>query len=154
VLKVEELSAGYGRLQIISDVSIEAKEGEVTVVVGPNGSGKSTLLRAISGLAVVFSGRISVDGKAITGLAPHQIARLGLAYLPQTENVFTNLSVYENFQMAGYTVKRAELDARVNDLYDLFPRLKDYTKSRASNLREGRDRCSPWGWLSFANPAS
>jgi len=88
MLQANGVSSGYGRLQILSDVSLRAEAGEVTVVVGPNGSGKSTLLKTIAGLTNLYSGEILLDGKPITNMPPHMIARSGLAYLPQTESVF------------------------------------------------------------------
>jgi branched-chain amino acid transport system ATP-binding protein len=99
MLQVQNLVAGYGKLQILDGVSIEARPREVTVIVGPNGSGKSTLLKSISGLTTIFSGTIQVDDQNLSHLHPHIIARMGIAYLPQTENVFTNLSVKENITL-------------------------------------------------------
>ena len=89
MLKVDSISAGYGKLQILSDVSREALPGELTIVVGPNGSGKSTLLKSVAGLANIYKGSVSMGDKVLSGHPPHVIARSGLAYLPQTESVFT-----------------------------------------------------------------
>jgi branched-chain amino acid transport system ATP-binding protein len=152
LLQVEGLSAGYGKLQILSDISVTASSGEVTVVVGPNGSGKSTLLRAISGLASLFGGKVMLDGRGIYGMPSHEIARMGIAYLPQTENVFTNLSVQENFRLAGYTVRRRELDDKVKELYELFPRLRDYLRTRASNLSGGERQMLAMGMALVREP--
>src|SRR5438445_7514429 len=113
VLSVEQVSAGYGKLQILSGISVEARPKEVTVIVGPNGSGKSTLLKTISGLTTLYQGRIVFDSRVISGLPPYEIARLGLAYLPQTESVFTQLTVTENFKMAGYTVGAEDYATRI-----------------------------------------
>jgi branched-chain amino acid transport system ATP-binding protein len=137
MLKVEGVSAGYGKLQIISDVSIEAKPNEITVIVGPNGSGKSTLLKTISGLTNIHAGTISLDGKTVSGLAPHQIARMGIAYLPQTESIFTQLTVTENFKMAAYTVTQTDYQSRMVAIFNLFPQLKPYLRTKASNLSGG-----------------
>ncbi|MDA4121054.1 MAG: ABC transporter ATP-binding protein [Thaumarchaeota archaeon] len=137
MLKVDAVSAGYGKLQILTDVSLEARPGELTIVVGPNGSGKSTLLKTIAGLTNTFKGTVTMDGKALTGMPPHSIARLGLAYLPQTESVFTQLSVTENFRMAAYTVAKGDFDARVKDSLDIFPQLKSYLGTKVVNLSGG-----------------
>jgi len=126
VLSVEQVSAGYGKLQILSDISVEARPREVTVIVGPNGSGKSTLLKTISGLTTLYQGRIVFDSRVISGLPPHEIARLGLAYLPQTESSFTQLTVTENFKMAGYTVSREDFEERLREALGIFPRLSEY----------------------------
>ena len=137
MLKVDNISAGYGKLQILSDVSLEANPGELTVVVGPNGSGKSTLLKTISGLTRIYSGTVNLNGKPIGGLPPHQIARLGIAYLPQAESVFTQLTVAENFKMAAYTVSGTDFQARIKDAFEIFPQLEGYMKSKVVNLSGG-----------------
>jgi branched-chain amino acid transport system ATP-binding protein len=153
VLTVDNLSAGYGKLQILTDVSIEAKPGEVTVIVGPNGSGKSTLLRAISGLCAIYKGTVKVDSTTLSGMQSHQIARMGVAYLPQTENVFTNLSVQENFRLAGFTVKNTELEAKVKELYGTFPRLVGYMKTKAANLSGGERQMLAMGMALIRKPS-
>jgi len=137
LLSVETVSAGYGRLQILYDISMQAAEKEITVIVGPNGSGKSTLLKTIAGLTSIYSGSVSLDGNKISGLPAHEIAKRGLAYLPQTESVFTQLTVAENFKMAGYTVPDAEFDSRLKTGLDMFPQLSNYLKSKAQNLSGG-----------------
>ncbi len=137
MLQVNKVSAGYGSVHILDEVSIEAKPNQITVIVGPNGSGKSTLLKTIAGLTTVYQGSISLDGRKISGLAPHQIARLGIAYLPQTESTFTRLTVAENFKMAGYTVGRQDFDERLEKALTLFPKLSSYMKSKVSNLSGG-----------------
>ncbi len=137
MLSVEGVSAGYGKLQILSDISMEANQNEVTVIVGPNGSGKSTLLKSISGLATIYQGKITLDGKVLSGLPPHEIAKQGLAYLPQTESVFTQLSVAENFKMAGYTVRTDEVDSRLRESLEIFPQLRSYLRTKVQNLSGG-----------------
>lgn len=137
MLKVEGVSAGYGKLQILSDVSLEASPGEMTIVVGPNGSGKSTLLKSIAGLTTIYKGTVSMDGKPLSGHPPHIIARSGLAYLPQTESVFTQLSVSENFKMAAYSVSRADFEHRLKDTLTIFPQLNSYLNSKVVNLSGG-----------------
>lgn len=137
MLKVEGISSGYGNLHILTDVSIDAEPEEVTVIVGPNGSGKSTLLKTIAGITTLYQGNILLDGKSIIHLAPHEIARLGLAYLPQTESVFTQLTVAENIKMAGYTVPSSEFGDRLKSVIELFPQVERYMKTRVQNLSGG-----------------
>jgi len=137
MLKVDGVSAGYGRLQILTDVSLEALPGELTIVVGPNGSGKSTLLKSVAGLTNIYKGSVSMDGKTLSGHPPHIIARSGLAYLPQTESVFTKLSVTENFKMAAYMVSRSEYEVRLKDSLEIFPQLNSYLGSKVVNLSGG-----------------
>jgi len=138
MLQVHELTAGYGKLQILNGVSVEAKAKEVTVIVGPNGSGKSTLLKSISGLTTVYSGSIKIDGqKELAGLHPHDISRMGVAYLPQTENVFTNLTAHENIALAAYTLQKEHAEERSKEVLEFFPQLKGYLSTRATNLSGG-----------------
>ena len=137
MLSVEQVSAGYGKLQILSDISVEARPREVTVIVGPNGSGKSTLLKTIAGLTTLYQGKIVYDSRVISGLPPYEIARLGLAYLPQIESVFTQLTVTENFKMAGYTVGGEDYGTRLREALGIFPRLSEYMGTKVANLSGG-----------------
>jgi branched-chain amino acid transport system ATP-binding protein len=137
LLKVDGVSAGYGNLQILNGVSLEASPNQITVIVGPNGSGKSTLLKTIAGLTRLYQGKITVDGKPISGLQPHEIARIGIAYLPQTESTFTHLTVDENLRMAGYTVKREDFEERRKKALETFPKLTAYMQTKVSNLSGG-----------------
>jgi branched-chain amino acid transport system ATP-binding protein len=137
VLKVDNISAGYGRLQILTDVTLEALPGELTIVVGPNGSGKSTLLKSVAGLTNLYRGTITMDNTTLSGHPPHIIARHGLAYLPQTESVFTKLTVTENFKMAAYMVSKSEYESRLKDSLEIFPQLNAYLLSKVQNLSGG-----------------
>ena len=137
MLKVDHISAGYGNLQVLNDVSLEAQPNRITVIVGPNGSGKSTLLKTIAGLTSIYQGQITLNGNVISKRAPHEIARLGIAYLPQTESTFTRLTVSENFKMAGYSVKQEDFEERLEKALALFPKLTSYLNSRVSHLSGG-----------------
>jgi branched-chain amino acid transport system ATP-binding protein len=137
LLRVDHVSSGYGNLQILDNVSLEAQPNQITVIVGPNGSGKSTLLKTIAGLTNIYQGNVTLDGKVISKLAPHEIARLGVAYLPQTESTFTHLTVAENFKMASYTVKREEIQERTRRALEIFPKLSSYMNTRVSSLSGG-----------------
>ena len=137
MLKIDNISAGYGKLQILTDVTFEAVPGELTIVVGPNGSGKSTLLKSVAGLTNLYKGKITMDGTTLSGHPPHIIARHGLAYLPQTESVFTKLTVTENFKMAAYMISRSEYGSRLKDALEVFPQLNAYLQSKVQNLSGG-----------------
>ncbi len=137
LLTVERISAGYGNLQILNDISIKAEPNQITVIVGPNGSGKSTLLKTIAGITNIYQGTINLDGRTISKLPPHEIARLGIAYLPQTDSTFTQLTVTENFKMAGYTVATEDFDQRKRNVLEMFPRLSSYMKTKVSHLSGG-----------------
>ena len=137
LLTVERVSAGYGNLQVLNEISLEAEPNRITVIVGPNGSGKSTLLKTIAGITNIYQGTITLDGKTISKLPPHEIARLGIAYLPQTESTFTQLTVAENFKMAGYTVGTEDFEQRKKNVLEMFPRLSSYMKTKVSHLSGG-----------------
>jgi branched-chain amino acid transport system ATP-binding protein len=137
MLGVVDLYAGYGKQQILNGVRLEAAQGKITVIVGPNGSGKSTLLKSVSGIASVFRGRIELDGVALTNKSTTEIARLGVAYLPQTENIFTVLTVRENLRLAGYTVSERDYPERFAAALELFPQLSRYLGTKSSNLSGG-----------------
>jgi len=137
LLQVQGVSSGYGNLHILHDVSLEAVEKEVTVIVGPNGSGKSTLLKTVAGLTNLYEGSVNLGGKPIAGMPAHEIAKLGLAYLPQTESVFVQLTVAENIRMAGYTIQQGEMADRLKGVLELFPQIDRYMKTRVQNLSGG-----------------
>ena len=138
MIRVRNLNAGYGRLHILFDVSMDVKDREITVIVGPNGSGKSTLLKSIFGLTKIYSGSIDFDGVELTSLMSHEIAKRGVAYLPQVDNVFANLTVRENMMMAGYTIKdRAEVEGRIREVSEMFPIIKKYWGREAGTLSGG-----------------
>ena len=137
MLNVNDVSAGYGKLQILNGVTMVGKPGEITVIVGPNGSGKSTLLKTIGGYTTIYQGSIELNGQNITGLASHKVAKKGIAYLPQTNNVFTNLTVTENLRLAGYAVEAESYRTRLKRVMELFPQLTAFAKSKAVNLSGG-----------------
>ena len=137
MLNVNDVMAGYGKLQILNGVTITAKPRETTVIVGPNGSGKSTLLKTIAGYTTVYEGSVEVNGQDITGLASHKVAKRGVAYLPQTNNVFTNLTVTENLRLAGYAVDAESYRTALKRIMELFPQLTAFMKSKANNLSGG-----------------
>ena len=137
MLAVSDIYSGYGKLQVLNGVSLEAGPGKITVIVGPNGSGKSTLLKSISGIATIFRGTVEFDGHPLTNKSPTEIARSGVAYLPQTENVFTNLKVAENLRLAGYTLKAGDYPERLKMSLELFPQLSKYLGTKTSNLSGG-----------------
>lgn len=137
VLRVEGLNAGYRKFHVLFDITTEIKDDRITAVVGPNGSGKSTFLKTIFGLTTVYSGRVSYDGRDITGMSPHNVAKIGIAYLPQVGNVFLNLTVRENLMMASYTLGKEEARERADEVLEYFPVLRDYYERRADILSGG-----------------
>jgi len=137
IIRTDKLNAGYGKMHILFDVSLDFPEKKITVIVGPNGSGKSTLLKTIFGLTKVISGKIMFRNLDITGKPPHEIAKMGIAYLPQTQNVFDNLTVHENLVMASYALTKEEARSRSEEVLEMFPILRAYMKQKAGRLSGG-----------------
>ena len=136
-LSVQGLTAGYGGPPIIEQVSISARRGAITAIVGPNGAGKSTLLKAVAGLIRPAGGRVFVEGKEVTNLPAEKLVRRGIAYVPQVENVFPDLTVRENLDMGGY-VRKSGVRERIEQLFLLFPDLKVASHRKASTLSGGQ----------------
>ncbi len=122
---------------MLFDINAKAEDKEITVLVGPNGSGKSTLLKTIMGITKVYSGKILFNGDNISGRPPHAVTKLGITYLPQVGNVFTNLKVRENLVMAGYILDGNEAKERLQEAVEDFPVLKGYMDRRAGTLSGG-----------------
>ncbi|MCD6341291.1 MAG: ABC transporter ATP-binding protein [Thaumarchaeota archaeon] len=137
MIEIKNLNAGYRKLHVLFDIAMDFKPNKINVIVGPNGSGKSTLLKSIFGLTTIYSGSITFDGKELVGRTPYEIARFGIAYLPQVENIFANLTVEENLLMAGYVIKKEELNQRVEETVEIFPVIKKYWKKKAGLLSGG-----------------
>src|SRR5581483_8666690 len=112
-LKVDEVVAGYGGPPIIRGVTVQVGGGEIVTVVGPNGAGKSTMLKAVAGLLRVESGVVTLGERAITNLPTHRLARLGIGYVPQNDDVFEPLTVQENLEMGGYLLDRSKTNERI-----------------------------------------
>jgi len=137
VIRLEGINAGYRKFHVLFDINANMEEKKMTIVVGPNGSGKSTILKTIFGLTNIYSGTVYFKNEKINGLAPHQIARRGVAYVPQTGNVFPNLSVKENLMMAGYTLHPKEVARGVDDVIGYYPVLQECFDRRASTMSGG-----------------
>ena len=138
-LDVQGVVAGYEPgLPIVRGASLQARRGEVVAVLGPNGSGKSTLVKAIAGLVPVTAGAVRLFGRDITGRLAHRLVREGLAYVPQTENVFAGLTVWENLELAAAVLPGPRRRARVEAQYALFPDLERQRRLAAGRLSGGQ----------------
>jgi branched-chain amino acid transport system ATP-binding protein len=122
ILAAEDVVAGYVRgLPIVHGAAANVAAGEIVTIIGPNGAGKSTLLKAIAGLIIVEGGRVTFDGRDVTGFPAHELVRTGVGFVPQTGNIFTSLSVHENLVVGAHTLTRPELKARLERTYEHFP---------------------------------
>jgi branched-chain amino acid transport system ATP-binding protein len=142
LLALSEVVAGYGGGDVLRGVDLELEEGSIACIVGPNGAGKSTVLRVVSGLLAPRRGTVTFDGRAIGGLAPAAILRLGLAQVPQSNGLFPNISVRENVMMGAYIERgdRARLRRRYAELEELFPVVAERGGDKAGNLSGGQRR--------------
>ena len=139
LLKVDGLHAGYGRAEVLSGVSIEARAGSVVAVVGPNGAGKSTLLNALMGV-LPSRGELSFDGEPMQRLSLEQRVQRGIALVPETRALFATMPVADNLLLGGYRQRRtprAEQAARLAEIYALFPRLHERQAQAAGTLSGG-----------------
>jgi neutral amino acid transport system ATP-binding protein len=138
LLAAEELVAGYvPEVDILNGASLAVPEGAIATVVGPNGAGKSTLIKTIFGLVRPRSGRVTLRGEDLTGLAPHSITRRGMSYVPQLDNVFPTLTVEENLEVGS--LRRAVTRERIEVMYELFPRLAE-RRGQAAGTMSGGER--------------
>jgi branched-chain amino acid transport system ATP-binding protein/neutral amino acid transport system ATP-binding protein len=139
VVAVEGLRAGYvPEVDIVAELDLEVRAGEIVTVVGPNGAGKSTLIKAIVGLVPVRAGRVLLRGEDIAGERPHRVARRGLGYVPQLDNVFPSMTVAENLDIAAGGLGKRELRERRDRLEALFPPLVEARKRPAGLLSGGQ----------------
>ena len=153
MLEVSNLDVFYGKSQALRDVSLKVNEGEVVALVGTNGAGKTTLLNTISGLLRPASGSVEFLGKRIDRLAPHNIVQLGISHIPEGRKLFTDMTVRENLEMGAYTSeawrRRKETFEQV---YQIFPVLKERRKQSASKLSGGEGQMVAIGRGLMSNP--
>jgi len=136
-LQAHGITSGYGGVPVIRDVSISVGPREVVAVIGPNGAGKSTLLKSLVGILKLNSGRIVLGEADVTGKPPEELARRGVGYVPQVNDIFEPLTVLENLEMGGYLLKPEEVKARVAEVGAVFPQLPPMLKRRADKLSGG-----------------
>ncbi|HME64145.1 MAG TPA: ABC transporter ATP-binding protein [Streptosporangiaceae bacterium] len=152
-LAAEDIRAGYGAGDIIHGVSVQVAAGTVASVVGPNGSGKSTLLKSLCGVIRPSAGRVRVGDRDITGLPPEEVARAGVGYVPQVDDVFAPLTVRENLEMGGYLLAGRDVAGRVERVTAVFPRLGTMLTRRAGRLSGGERKMLAMGRVLMLEPA-
>ncbi len=137
-LSVADLVTGYGKKQVVNGVSLSVAPGEIVSLIGHNGAGKTTLLKAIFGLIPIWQGQVFLDGQPVAKPKPREWLRAGVAYLPQGNRVFTDLTVAENLEMGGITLpNKQRVKEGMERVFTLFPVLKDRLKQRAGTLSGG-----------------
>lgn len=152
-LACEDVVAGYGEVPVLRGISLSAGSGRVLAVVGPNGAGKSTLLRALLGLVRVRQGRVTLGGRDVTNQPLEELARRGVGYVPQGEDVFDTLRVVENLGMGGFILGRKARQARVEAVLEIFPPLRKLTRRYAGTLSGGERKMVALARVLMSDPA-
>jgi branched-chain amino acid transport system ATP-binding protein len=142
ILELQEIAAGYGEADTIKNISIQVQDKRVTTIIGPNGSGKSTVLKTIYGFLTPRKGTVTLNGKVINSVKPHEMLAMGLAYIPQERSIFPYLTVEKNLLLGAWTLRRQknEVKRRLNEVYEEFPVLKANRNRVAGNLSGGEQQ--------------
>jgi branched-chain amino acid transport system ATP-binding protein len=153
LLEVENIHAGYGKLEILRGVSLRVEAGQVVSIIGPNGAGKSTVFKTLFGLLPARQGRVRFAGEDITNQAPADLLRRGITYVPQGRNVFPLMTVDENLRLGAYIRRRsADLDREVERVYETFPMLLAARRKRAAELSGGQQQMLEMGRALLLRP--
>ena len=152
-LRATGVTAGYGGDPVIHAVSVRAEPREVVCIVGPNGSGKSTLLKSLVGVLRVSAGTVMIGDRDVTNLPPEEVARAGVGYVPQVDDVFAPLTVRENLEMGGYLLPRKEVGGHVEQVVTIFPRLGAMLGRQAGKLSGGERKMLAMGRVLMLAPA-
>ena len=140
LIEFRRVVAGYGSLIILNELSLDAREGEITLLIGPNGAGKSTVLKTLFGLLRPRAGEIRVRGEATSGRRPADLLRRGVSFVPQGRNLFGSLSLLHNLELGAVTLPRAERAARMAEVLERFPQMRERLHSMASSLSGGEQK--------------
>jgi len=151
VVKAKHITAGYTEVDILHDVSITVKSGEIVSIIGPNGAGKSTLLKTIFGILRPRHGKVIFKDGDITGLKPNIIVRKGISYVPQVDNVFLSMTIQENLDMGAF-IRNDDYSQRLTEVYDLFPALKERKKQKVGKLSGGQRQMVAMGRALMLDP--
>jgi branched-chain amino acid transport system ATP-binding protein len=139
LLQISGLSAGYGKIGVLNGIDLTVNAGEIVALLGPNGAGKSTLLKAISGL-LPRSGKVTFGGQDMSNTGPREAVKAGLVHVVEGHRVFTQLTVHDNVMLAGYGMKRGELETRVEEALAFFPEISAKRNDRAVTLSGGQQQ--------------
>jgi branched-chain amino acid transport system ATP-binding protein len=153
LLEVREVDAGYGHVPVLDGVSLAVFPGEVVSIIGPNGAGKSTVLKTVVGFIRPNRGEVLFDGASITGLRPEHLVRRGVAYVPQGRIVFKRMTVAENLEMGGYTIRdKTHVRQTMERVFDVFPRLRERRTQVAGTLSGGEQQMLAMGRALMIEP--
>ena len=157
MLKIDQLHAGYGKVEVLHGISIEVPKGRVVTLIGSNGAGKTTTMRAVSGMIAPSAGQITLTGRRIDGLESYHIARLGLAHSPEGRRVFATMTVTDNLRLGAFprytgARPRGDVEADLERAMELFPRLKERREQLAGTLSGGEQQMLAMARATMLNP--
>jgi len=141
IIEFDKVVAGYSpSLTILNETTLDARAGEITLLIGPNGAGKSTVLKTLFGFLVPRSGEVRFEGRRINGRPPRELLREGIAFVPQGRNLFPSLTVRHNLELGGITLPHGELPARMEEVLQRFPRIRERLDNQASTMSGGEQK--------------
>lgn len=152
MLRLEKVHSHYGMIEALKGVSIEVKRGEIVSLIGANGAGKSTLMMTVCGDPQASSGTIHYEGREITADPSHEIMRTGISVVPEGRRIFSALTVEENLQMGGFFAEREQIERDLEEIYSLFPRLRERQSQRGGTLSGGEQQMLAIGRALMARP--
>ena len=151
LLKAEDVTVGYTEIDILHNVTVTVRSGEIVSVIGPNGAGKSTLLKTVFGILKPRNGNVTLKEEDITGLRPDRIVRKGISYVPQVENVFPSMTIQENLEMGAF-IRNDDYSQRLEEVFDLFPVLRERKKQKVGHLSGGQRQMVAMGRALMLDP--
>lgn len=152
LLEAKDVVSGYGKVEILHEVSVHVNEEEMVSIIGPNGSGKSTLMKTIFGLLNAWDGEVNFEGRDITEVKPNEIVRKGLCYVPQEGNIFPTLTVEENLDMGAF-IRTDDYSEELQNVYELFPALTEKKDQQVGNLSGGQQQMVAMGSALMLDPS-
>ncbi len=151
ILEAKGITSGYSQIDILHDVAIQVDSNQIVSIIGPNGAGKSTLLKTIVGILQPRHGTITLKEDHITGLKPDKVARKGISYVPQVDNVFPTMTIQENLEMGAF-IRNDDYSRRIEEIYELFPVLGERSKQKTGQLSGGQRQMVAMGRALMLDP--
>lgn len=151
ILQVSDITAGYTEVDILHDVHLRVRYGEIVSVIGPNGAGKSTLLKTVFGILKPRRGKITLHDEDITSLKPNRIVRKGISYVPQVDNVFPSMTIQENLEMGAF-IRNDDYGQRLDEVYELFPMMRERKRQKVGQLSGGQRQMVAMGRALMLDP--
>jgi branched-chain amino acid transport system ATP-binding protein len=153
MLVLDRVTAGYGSFQALFDISLNVNAGEAVAVIGPNGAGKSTLMRAISGMIPHWSGTLTMEGRSLDSVKPHQIVELGIAHVPENRRLFPRMTVEDNLRLGAFSpLVRAKCEEQLDFVFTLFPRMAERRNQMAGTMSGGEQQMCAIGRALMSGP--